>query len=114
MKLGILDYAPIDEGATTSEALRASTRLVQSAERLNYSRFWVSEHHGIEAMASVSPEVLIAHLASGHVVLFVAEVFVHFRFQSGLQDVLRQPVQQPVRTDEVDSLLPSLGQKLLR
>jgi luciferase family oxidoreductase group 1 len=64
LKLGILDYAPIDEGATTSEALRASTRLVQLAERLNYSRFWVSEHHGIEAMASVSPEVLIAHLAS--------------------------------------------------
>jgi luciferase family oxidoreductase group 1 len=64
MKLGVLDYAPIDEGATPSDALRASTRLVQSAERLNYSRFWVSEHHGIEAMASVSPEVLIAHLAS--------------------------------------------------
>ena len=55
MKLGVLDYAPIDEGATPTDALLASTRLVQSAERLNYSRFWVSEHHGIEAMASVSP-----------------------------------------------------------
>lgn len=54
----------LDEGATTSEALRASTRLVQLAERLNYSRFCVSEHHGIEVMASGSPEVLIAHLAS--------------------------------------------------
>ncbi|MFJ5956467.1 LLM class flavin-dependent oxidoreductase [Paenarthrobacter sp. NPDC092416] len=64
MKLGVLDYAPIDEGATPSRALRASTRLVQTAERLNYSRFWVSEHHGIEALASVSPEVLIGHLAS--------------------------------------------------
>ena len=64
MKLGVLDYAPIDEGATPPEALRASTRLVRAAERLNYSRFWVSEHHGIEAMASVSPEVLIAHLAA--------------------------------------------------
>ena len=64
MKLGVLDYAPIDEGATPQDALQASTRLVQAADRLNYSRFWVSEHHGIEAMASVSPEVLIAHLAS--------------------------------------------------
>jgi luciferase family oxidoreductase group 1 len=64
LKLGVLDYAPIDEGATPLDALQASTRLVQSAERLNYSRFWVSEHHGIEAVASVSPEVLIAHLAS--------------------------------------------------
>ncbi|MDR6438721.1 luciferase family oxidoreductase group 1 [Paenarthrobacter nicotinovorans] len=63
VKLGVLDYAPIDEGATAWSALQASTRLVQAADRLNYSRFWVSEHHGIEAMASVSPEVLIAHLA---------------------------------------------------
>jgi hypothetical protein len=47
-------------------------------------------------------------------VLFVSEVFIHFRFQRGLQDVLREPVQQPVRADEVDALFPGLGQELLR
>jgi hypothetical protein len=34
--------------------------------------------------------------------------------QRGLQDVLRQPVQQPVRADQLDSLLFGLGQELLR
>ncbi|MET3934657.1 hypothetical protein ABIE00_002703 [Arthrobacter sp. OAP107] len=46
--------------------------------------------------------------------LLVSEVFVHVRFQRGLQDVFREPVQQPVRADEVDALLPGLGQELLR
>jgi hypothetical protein len=52
--------------------------------------------------------------ASGHVVFSVSEVFIHFRLQGGLQNVFRQPVQQPVRTDEVDALLFGLGQELLR
>jgi hypothetical protein len=52
--------------------------------------------------------------APGHVVPFVSEVFVHLRFQGGLQDVLRQPVQQPVRADELDALRPGPGQELLR
>jgi hypothetical protein len=50
----------------------------------------------------------------GHVVLFVAEVLVHFRFQSSFQDVLGEPVQKPVRADEIDALLLGLGQELLR
>lgn len=64
LKLGILDYAPIDDCATPAEALQTSTNLVKAAERLGLSRFWVSEHHGMEAMASVSPEILMTHLAA--------------------------------------------------
>jgi len=64
MRLAVLDYSPIDEGLTAVEALAASTRLVQEAERLGYSRYWVSEHHGIPGFAGVSPEVVMAHLAA--------------------------------------------------
>ncbi|QXW01361.1 LLM class flavin-dependent oxidoreductase [Rhodococcus globerulus] len=64
MRLGVLDYSPIDENLTASEALASSTRLAQEAERLGFSRFWVSEHHGIEALASVSPEVIMSHIAA--------------------------------------------------
>lgn len=64
MKLGILDYAPIDEGNTAVQAVRQSRDLVELAEEHGYQRFWLAEHHGISALASVSPEVLIANHAA--------------------------------------------------
>ena len=33
-------------------------------ERLGYRRIWVAEHHGMPAVASSAPAVLIAHLAN--------------------------------------------------
>ena len=33
-------------------------------ERLGYTRLWVAEHHGMPAVASSAPAVLIAHLAN--------------------------------------------------
>ncbi|MEW4948207.1 LLM class flavin-dependent oxidoreductase [Pseudomonas asiatica] len=64
LKLSILDYSPVDEGLQPSDALTASVRLAQLAERLGYNRFWVSEHHGAPATASNSPEILMSRLAS--------------------------------------------------
>ncbi len=64
IKLGVLDQVYVSEGQTAAEALRESTRLVQAAEAFGYSRFWVSEHHAMQALAFSSPEVLVAHLAA--------------------------------------------------
>ncbi|CAM3686227.1 LLM class flavin-dependent oxidoreductase [Marinicrinis lubricantis] len=64
IKLGILDQVYVAEGRTAGDALQESTRLVQAVENLGYSRFWVSEHHSMPALAFSSPEVLIAHLAA--------------------------------------------------
>jgi hypothetical protein len=44
----------------------------------------------------------------------VSELLFHLRFQSGLQNVLRQPIKQPFRANEINSLLPGLGQELQR
>lgn len=64
IRLGVLDQVYVSEGRTPGEGLQESTRLIQAAERLGYSRFWVSEHHSMRALAFSSPEVLIAHLAA--------------------------------------------------
>jgi luciferase family oxidoreductase group 1 len=64
MLLSVLDLAPVGEGSTAADALRNSNELVQLAERLGYHRYWVAEHHNMPGIASSSPAVLIAHLAS--------------------------------------------------
>jgi luciferase family oxidoreductase group 1 len=64
IKLGVLDQVYVSEGQTATEGLQQSTRLVKATEALGYSRFWVSEHHSMRALAFSSPEVLIAHLAA--------------------------------------------------
>ncbi|MGD9998205.1 MAG: LLM class flavin-dependent oxidoreductase [Ilumatobacteraceae bacterium] len=62
--LSVLDLAPVGRGYTPAEALAASVRLAQEAERLGYHRLWVAEHHNMPGIASSSPPVLIAHLAA--------------------------------------------------
>src|SRR5690554_6558397 len=64
VKLGVLDQIYVSEGRTATEGLHESTRLIQATEKLGYSRFWVSEHHAMPALAFSSPEVLVAHLAA--------------------------------------------------
>ena len=62
--LSVLDLAPVPDGGSAAEALRATIDLARQAERLGYHRFWVAEHHNMPGIASSSPPVLIAHLAA--------------------------------------------------
>lgn len=64
IKLGVMDQVYIGEGRTAPEALQESTHLAQATEALGYSRFWISEHHAMPAIAFSSPEVFIPHLAA--------------------------------------------------
>ena len=61
--LGVLDLAPVPEGSTAGEALRATIDLAKKTEDLGFTRFWVAEHHGMAGVASSSPPVLIGHIA---------------------------------------------------
>lgn len=63
MKLGILDYAQIDEGSNAQQALHDSMELVKLAETLGYERFWMAEHHNVSAFASSAPELTMMRLA---------------------------------------------------
>jgi len=49
---------------THGEALAQTIATAQEAERLGFSRFWVAEHHGMPAVASSAPAVLIAAIAA--------------------------------------------------
>jgi luciferase family oxidoreductase group 1 len=88
--LSVLDLAPVPDGGTAGEALRATVDLAQRAERLGFRRFWVAEHHNMPGIASSAPPVLIGHIADAtasirvgsggvmlpnHVSLVVAEQF---------------------------------------
>jgi len=65
LRLSILDYSPVDEGLSATDAFGASLRLAQRAEHHGFHRYWVSEHHGMPAQAGNSPEILMSHVASG-------------------------------------------------
>jgi luciferase family oxidoreductase group 1 len=64
LPLSVLDVAPVSSGSTAGAALRASLRLAEVVEQLGYHRFWVAEHHNMPSIASSSPAVLLAHIAS--------------------------------------------------
>ncbi|WP_026858714.1 LLM class flavin-dependent oxidoreductase [Jeotgalicoccus psychrophilus] len=62
VKLNVLDYAVIDEGETPQDALKNTVKFAQKAESLGFHRFWMAEHHDVNAFASSSPELLMMHI----------------------------------------------------
>ncbi|QNK62704.1 LLM class flavin-dependent oxidoreductase [Pedobacter sp. PAMC26386] len=63
IRLSILDQSPVRKGVSAKQAIQETVELVKLADKLGYTRFWVSEHHNTSALAGSTPEVLIAHLA---------------------------------------------------
>lgn len=62
--LNVLDLASRPFGGTNAQAVAGSITLAKVAEGLGYGRFWVAEHHGMPAIASSAPAVLIAGIAA--------------------------------------------------
>ncbi len=60
VRLSVLDQSPIREGGSGGEALRNSLELAALADTLGYHRFWMAEHHATPALASASPEIMLA------------------------------------------------------
>lgn len=63
--LSILDLAFVPAGSTPADALRHSLDLAQHAERWNYKRFWLAEHHNMVGIASAATAVVIGYIAEG-------------------------------------------------
>ena len=61
----ILDLSPIPAGSNAGAALRHSLDLAQHAERWNYHRFWLAEHHNMTGIASAATSVAIGFVAGG-------------------------------------------------
>ncbi len=62
--LSILDLSPIVEGGDAAEALRHTIDLARHAERWNYHRYWLAEHHNIPSVASAATSVVIGAVAA--------------------------------------------------
>lgn len=62
--ISILDLVPVSEGQDGATSLGQVGDLARLGEELGYKRIWYAEHHGMPAIASSSPEVLIAHAAA--------------------------------------------------
>jgi luciferase family oxidoreductase group 1 len=61
----VLDLAPINQGSDAARAFRNSLDLAQHAERWDYRRFWLAEHHNMPGIASAATAVVIGYIAGG-------------------------------------------------
>jgi len=62
--LSVLDLATVRAGMTNAEALAQTIATAKAADELGFRRFWVAEHHGMAAVASSAPAVLIGAIAA--------------------------------------------------
>ena len=64
MQLSVLDQSVATAGRGEDHALRDTLDLAVHCEALGYSRFWVSEHHGLPTIVGSAPEVLMGAIAA--------------------------------------------------
>ena len=59
----VLDLAPICDGSDAARSFANTRDLAQHAERLDYRRYWLAEHHNMPGIASAATAVVIGHVA---------------------------------------------------
>lgn len=64
LRLAVLDQSPVAAGSTPGQALQNSIELAQLVDRLGYTRFWMSEHHAMDTLASTAPEIILARIGA--------------------------------------------------
>jgi luciferase family oxidoreductase group 1 len=62
--LSVLDLAPVVSGRSAGDALHATRELARHVEGLDFTRFWVAEHHNMPGIGSSAPTVVIADVAA--------------------------------------------------
>src|SRR5699024_6995237 len=62
MKLSILDLVPVRTGQTTADSFAASKQIIDKADKLGFTRYWVAEHHNMPSIASTMPGPELMHL----------------------------------------------------
>ncbi|MEO5683876.1 MAG: LLM class flavin-dependent oxidoreductase [Chitinophagaceae bacterium] len=64
-QLSVLDLVPVLFGKTAADAFKNGLDLAQHAEKFGYNRFWMSEHHNMQGVASSATSILIGYIAGG-------------------------------------------------
>ncbi|GAA4283149.1 LLM class flavin-dependent oxidoreductase [Brevibacterium daeguense] len=65
LKLSVLDLVSVRQGQTTGQAMRASKAIVDTADRLGFTRYWVAEHHNMPSVASTEPGIELMYFGQG-------------------------------------------------
>ncbi|MGO1907553.1 MAG: LLM class flavin-dependent oxidoreductase [Brevibacterium linens] len=65
MKLSILDLVPVRAGQTTADSFAASKQIIDTADKLGFTRYWVAEHHNMPSIASTMPGPELMYLGQG-------------------------------------------------
>lgn len=63
--LSVLDLVPALQGKPHIVGIQNSLELAQYAEKLDFHRFWISEHHNTESLLSSATAVLMGYIAQG-------------------------------------------------
>jgi len=61
----ILDLAVVSEGKSFRQTFDDSLAIAQLAERSGYKRYWLAEHHNMDAIGSSATSILIGKIAEG-------------------------------------------------
>lgn len=64
MKYSFLDLVYVKEDKSVSDAMQELAVMAKKAEALNFSRYWLAEHHNMDGVASVATSILIGYVAS--------------------------------------------------
>ena len=64
MKISIVDTSPVLADSTAVEAFQTTRELAELADLAGYSRYWLSELHGLPTNAGAAPEVGVAAIAA--------------------------------------------------
>lgn len=60
----VLDLCPVLQDQPIAQAFKDSAELAQLAEKLNFKRFWLAEHHNMPGIASAATSLAISHVAN--------------------------------------------------
>ncbi len=64
LRLSVLDQSPVPSGSTPAQALENSISLARNVDTLGFHRFWMSEHHAMDTLACVAPELMLARIGA--------------------------------------------------
>ena len=59
----MLDLVPVHDQGTLAQAFNNAVDLAQHLDSLEFTRYWLAEHHNIDGIASAATAVLIGHIA---------------------------------------------------
>lgn len=64
LKLSILEQSTLSDNSSASDAISNTIAVATEADRLAYTRIWLSEHHNLNILQGSSPEILLAAIGA--------------------------------------------------